>query len=363
MRLDKSSMISETGKPRLVMHLLSTSLYGGAENAAINIIKKLPQNIRGFYCSPNGKISEIIREEKINYVPIKRLSYFILKRVIKKEQPEIIHAHDFRASILASFFSNRSLVISHIHQNPTWLNGINPKALLYKSRIHKFHKVVTVSEEIRRNKVFEGLPMNKVVTIANYIDADEIKRKSKMYKTPHYDLIFCGRLEAIKGPMDFIDIVKIISNSMPDVRAVMVGGGSLYDLCHKRIEQLRLVENIEMVGFKRNPFPYIANSKCAVITSSSEGFGLVALESLLLKAAVLSYRLPTIESFMPKNKQNVCNTKLEIANRYLELIDSKNIINQSSYYSTEFLPSLLKMNEAWKDAANALYLESAYENQ
>ena len=40
-----------------------------------------------------------------------------LRQMVRREKPDIIHAHDFRASLVASRFGKRYKVISHIHQD------------------------------------------------------------------------------------------------------------------------------------------------------------------------------------------------------------------------------------------------------
>ena len=44
-----------------------------------------------------------------------------LKKAIEKIQPDIIHAHDFTAGILAASLINRIPIINHLHNNSPWL--------------------------------------------------------------------------------------------------------------------------------------------------------------------------------------------------------------------------------------------------
>lgn len=94
-----------------VLHVLQSNRYAGAENVACTIIKMFQQsqeNIEFFYISPNGKIKEILDKEKIKFIPIKKLSYLQLKKIIDEIKPDIIHAHDFKSSVLCSFFYKKS---------------------------------------------------------------------------------------------------------------------------------------------------------------------------------------------------------------------------------------------------------------
>ena len=53
----------------------------------------------------------------IKYLPIERLTTKAVKQIVKEINPDIIHAHDVRASIIASKMDKHIEVISHIHGN------------------------------------------------------------------------------------------------------------------------------------------------------------------------------------------------------------------------------------------------------
>ncbi len=47
-------------------------------------------------------------------------------------------------------------------------------------------------------------------------------------------------------------------------------------------------ENVKILGFIENPYPYIQNSVATVLTSLSEGFSLVLVESVTLHTPIIS---------------------------------------------------------------------------
>lgn len=74
-------------KKRKVLHVLQSSKYSGAENVACTIIKMFNQasdNIIFFYTSPNGKIKDVLNKKNIKYLPMEKLTYFKLKRLLMK---------------------------------------------------------------------------------------------------------------------------------------------------------------------------------------------------------------------------------------------------------------------------------------
>lgn len=283
---------------RTIIHLLASNSFSGAENVACETIQNTSNNYQIYYCSPSGKINEALLNKRIEHIVINSLSMRELKKVVRSYRPDIIHAHDFKTSILASRLHKQTTIISHIHQNPTWLNTISVRSLAYKTCSKFMSHIVLVTESVRDSRLFKGLAPNKVTVVRNTIDEKGLKKAASRYKTQRYDYLFCGRLEEIKQPLDFLQIILNVKKHHSNVNAVMIGDGSLYEECQQFVEKNNLKNNVTMTGFLTNPYPYMKNSNYLIITSKSEGFGLVAAEATILGAGVVSYRIPAISELL-----------------------------------------------------------------
>ena len=80
----------------------------------------------------------------------------------------------------------------------------------------------------------------------------------------------------------------------------MVGSGPLKYEVERIISENNLP--IQMVGFTTNPYPYLKNADCMIIPSKWEGFGLVALESLVLHVPVLANRVGGLSTLLSNEK-------------------------------------------------------------
>ena len=118
-------------RKKTVLHILNTNELSGAENVVCTIIKNMDNNYKMIYCSPNGPISQKLKEENIIFSPLKKLSYKEVKKTIETIKPDIIHAHDNRATVIASLFSKKYKIISHIHGNNIIMNSFNAKSFLF----------------------------------------------------------------------------------------------------------------------------------------------------------------------------------------------------------------------------------------
>ena len=131
-----------------VLHVLASNKYSGAENVVCQIIELFKGEIDMAYCSPNGGIANTLSERNICFKPIIKLNKKEIKRVVQEYQPDIIHAHDFRASLIVSQAVKNVKVISHLHNNPPWLKKYGLKSILYATTCKKYLQIMTVSESV-----------------------------------------------------------------------------------------------------------------------------------------------------------------------------------------------------------------------
>ena len=267
-----------------VFQLLYSNSFSGAENVAVTIAKELDKKkYNSYYCCPEGPISEKLKSEKIQYIPLKKFTTHELNAVIKKYNPEIIHAHDFRASLLAVRSKFNGRIIAHLHQNPQWITRINFKTLAFLIASRRIERIIVVSNAVRRQYVFSRLVNSKIMVLSNYIDAKKIIALSKKrcaYKK--FDLCFSGRLVPAKNPLNFIEIVKYCTYSSPDISACMLGDGELRPQCEQRIKELGLEKNIQMLGKVENPYNIMKRCRFLISPSVYDGSPLAAIEATIL---------------------------------------------------------------------------------
>jgi len=271
-----------------ILHLLNSSSYSGAENVAITIIKNMSKNYHAAYASRDGDIKRILLKEKIDYYPIKRMTPKEVKQIIKDYKPDIIHAHDFTASVVAALTKTKIPIISHLHNNTPWLKKYHLYSFIYLISTFRFKKILGVSQSIFDEYVFSKYIKDKIEVISNPINVKNIKLKSNYGIKKQYDIIFIGRLTKPKNPLKFIDLIAQVKKDLPDIRVAMIGNGELHTECKNKINHLSLNNNIELLGFLDNPYGILSQCKVLCMTSEWEGFGLVAVEALSLGIPVVA---------------------------------------------------------------------------
>lgn len=348
--LDRMSKIY--GRKKRVLHLLASNQFSGAENVACTIIEKLKDDFDLYYCSVDGKIRDVLAEKKIKFIPLESFSYKNLKKIISKYNPDIIHAHDFKASILVSFVKPKCKIIAHIHKNDPNMKKISVKSLLFFFRSHRFAKIIGVSDSVFDEYVFKKRIKKIYITLPNYIDKSYIISKSLEPTTDNeqFDLCFFGRLSKEKNPLYFIRIILYYKKRFcNDVTACIIGTGPLFEECKSVIKELSLEENITLYGFQSNPYSYLKKCKCVIMPSLFEGFGLTAIESMILEIPVLNSGVGGLKAIFINEPSLICKSLEEYAEKAYNYIHKNNMINYTKIYSkyVDF--------DTWKKCINSCY--------
>ena len=147
------------------------------------------------------------------------------------------------------------------------------------------------------------------------------------------NIISVGRLEKVKGYEDLIDVFKIVISNNKDIVLNIVGTGSQESILENKIKELKLENNIKLLGFKdSNELGELySESSLYVMSSFSESFGLVLIEAMSHKLPCIAFDSANGARELIENANNgflISNRdKEEMANKILELIKNKDKIN------------------------------------
>lgn len=342
----------------IVLHVLNTSQFSGAENVACQIIKmyKNDTNYKMVYCSLDGQIRDILQNEGIEFIPIKKMSIRELKKVIDKIKPTIIHAHDMRASFFVSVSCGEVPFVCHVHNNGFDSRKLNLKVLLFNYATKKARHIFWVSKAAKDGYYYRNLIKDKSSILYNVVDVEEIRRKADINSDAiQYDVIFLGRLSYEKDPLRLIDVISDIVRSNKMVKVAIIGKGPLEDEVNKKIMRLGLSKNIDMLGFQNNPYPFLKNSKLMVMTSLWEGLPMCALEAISLGIPIVSTPTDGLCELVVDGKTGfLSNVNKELANKIILLCNNNDLREKMSVATLEQAEKLLDLKK-YKEELSAYY--------
>lgn len=275
-----------------VMHVLSSRIYSGAEKVACQIIKAFTEGekIDMVYVSPQSDIvAQMLAAQNVTYLPIDSLTPGNLRQVIRREKPDLIHAHDMRASLVSTLCCGKIPVISHIHNNAYDARGLSLKSLGYLPAGFRAKHILWVSKSSYEGYVFHKLFAKKSSVLFNILDTQYIyEKKFQDENTYDFDMIYVGRLTYQKDPQRLMRLCARLKEGKPDVKLAVVGTGELEEECKALCAELGLETNVHFLGFQSNPIKMIADSRVLVLTSRWEGTPMCALEAMALGTPVVS---------------------------------------------------------------------------
>lgn len=304
-----------------VLHILASNKYSGAENVVCQIIKMFDGEIEMAYCSPDGQIRNALDERNISFLPITKLNKKELKKIIQQYQPDIIHAHDFRASIIATRVTKKLPIISHLHNNSPWLKNYGLKSFLYGATCKRYARIIAVSNSVFDEFVFGAKYKNKLTVLGNPINVKEIQEKAqKSCIEEVFDIGFCGRLTQQKNPFMLLDIIAEVKKDIPNIRTAIIGDGELREEFLKKISEKSLEENIILYGFQENPYSLMKQCKMLLLPSLWEGFGLVAVEALALGVPVVCSNVGGLPTIVDDTCGKICESLEDYREEIIRLL-------------------------------------------
>ena len=173
--------------------------------------------------------------------------------------------------------------------------------------IEKFRYVIFVSNESRDKlaRVYSFLKKRGTV-IDNLIDVPKIKslaaEQVRLDKGDFRLFLFVGRLEEESKRLSrLIRAFAAAYQENSRIRLWIIGDGKDRDLCRKLIHELHMEGIIRMMGKKENPYPYIKNADCVLLTSDYEGYPVIYSECLILQTPLIT-TVPVSDGFVDIRK-------------------------------------------------------------
>ncbi len=286
------------GAERVVSYLLEHCVQNDIEVHLIlmnNTIEyKIPKDVEltyleNFEADENGLLTAL----KIPFLAYK------YKKIAKKKK--ITHSVSFltRPSLInilsLKITSLNYKVIINERSFPSLQYGNNDfRSVFNKFMIKHFFKfadlVISNSSESSKDLVINfNVPYHKAKVVYNPVDLDFIdtfKPLSNFFHPDKFNMISVGRLNEGKNHELIIRAIKMIDN--PSLRLYILGQGPLRKYLENLISELKMEEQVFLLGFLNNPYDYLKAADLFVFGSNFEGFPNVLLEAMACGLPILS---------------------------------------------------------------------------
>lgn len=220
----------------------------------------------------------------------------VYKKYIKEEYDiEIAFVEGYATRLIANSPNKNSKKIAWVHidmrENPyadQYYKSLEEHIECYKN----FNDVICVSSSVKKVMEDKFKLENNLKVIYNPIDAHQILEKAKEFSIEKdlkkINIITVGRLENQKGFDRLINAIGRINSDKLNIHLNILGEGSKYNELKDLIHLNKLENTVSLLGFKKNPFPWVLSSDIFICTSRAEGYSLVIAEAMVLGIPIIS---------------------------------------------------------------------------
>ncbi len=234
-----------------------------------------------------GTVYLLPLKSKFDFYSIKAL-----RKIIKNEQPDIIHTHQPK-NIFHAYFaklgSKHPVIVHTVH---FWINPTSPK-VLYNWIFSKANYIIAVSEFVRLRvlDVYNSINAERAVTVLSSIEISRLGFNSIERVQQEVTIGYAGRLVEEKGIETLIKAINILHKKNLNFKLIIAGtGDSIYvEKLKQYISDFNLEDRVEFKGFIHNIGEYISLVDIAVVPSIvPEAISLMLLEYMALGKAIVS---------------------------------------------------------------------------
>lgn len=292
---------------------------GGAERQAIVISKCLSDDEFDVSYHIFGPINQL---EK--FLPIDREWTFHkepkfthnlisnMRKVIKAEKPDVVYGAGMPVNwrlIIASRFLKCKVILRN--ENYLYTQSLSQKLRL--ALTYPFADYIIAQTDEMRDGLIKGLHLSKnaVHTVANAIDKEyiqkSISKQNPFDASQNVYFVAVGRFHYVKGFDMLVKAFKIVKDAINKAKLYIVGDYQMDNLVYQAImvylQENNLKDFVVCTGFQTNPYVYMKNADCFVLSSRNEGLPNVMIEALYLGTPVAAMKcIPVIERIVAEGK-------------------------------------------------------------
>ncbi|MFT4599945.1 MAG: glycosyltransferase involved in cell wall biosynthesis [Arenicella sp.] len=310
-----------------ILFVQKVKAFAGSEKYLVEIIPALMA--RGIDCKficivhPDDLLKldhfkKVIEDKKIpfEFVSAKKdLSFGLLRRlksIAKSEDYDLIHLNLIHAelwfALIKKVFGLKVKLVSTIHgfdETYQAQYGFDPSKVtstkyikILKFTEKKIHKYFAVSKGLH-DLVVQGniIPQSKIRIINYGFDYPE-KKNPELIKSDSKIILVPGRLVEYKGQNFALEMLPKLKTKGINAKIQIAGDaqGDFVETLKSKIKELDIENDVEFLGHVSNIDDHYQKCDLVILTSKSEGFGLVLLEAFNHERPVITFDVPAFNT-------------------------------------------------------------------
>lgn len=310
-----------------ILFLITNLAHGGAERVLVNLANNLnkkkydvtvmtifDEGVNRQYLSTHVHYRAVFHKSfhGIKYItamlPASLLHKFFVKEVYDYE---IAYLEGPPAKIISGCRNKDTKLLSWIHiellSNTAFSEGFKSISEAKKT-YQRFSKIVCVSNTVKQ--CFENISdiHNNVEVLYNTNETELIRQQSaELVEDLSFEGIFTvcsvAKIEDSKGYDRLLEVHKKLVDEGFSHRIIIIGIGSQSEKLKERAKAYGVSDSFLLIGFRNNPYKYVAKSDLYICSSRREGFSTSVTESLIVGVPVVSTECSGARELLGKNNE------------------------------------------------------------
>lgn len=289
-----------------ILHLNAGNETGGGMHHILSLLDKLNREEFILGVLEEGEMLHRARNlgiATIHFESNNKLSIPLIKNIvsyIKKERIQVVHTHGPRANVYAKFLKKIVTFqwIVTVHSDPFY--DFRGKGLygdflcrLHTNAIKCADRVIAISNPFQKILEDSGVQHDRIRTILNGIDFQKSKfdnylRKDIGYQESDFLFLMVARLEKVKRHELALTAFATIVRQNETCRLLLVGDGTAKTELRQLAMKLGITDHVHFLGHRQDVECFYNIADVTMLTSESESFPLVLLESARARTPVIS---------------------------------------------------------------------------
>jgi glycosyltransferase involved in cell wall biosynthesis len=280
------------------LHIDTARTWRGGQNQVlltVNGLREIGQRA-ALVAHPSGELRRRAAEG-LELVPIASRTEmdlaagWRLNRVVRRLQPDVLHAHDPHGVAMASIALSMG-ALGPDRRSPALVAARRVDFHLKGNSFSRWkHRQVdcfiAASNAIRDILTHDGVPPEQVVTVHEGVDVEAIAATPPVdvheaFWLPHHAPVV-GNVAALvphKGQRHLIEAAHLVVQEVPDARFVILGEGELREHLERHVREHRLEKHVLLPGFRFDVIGCVKGFDLFVMSSVTEGLGTSLLDAM-----------------------------------------------------------------------------------
>ena len=280
-----------------------------------------------------------------NFQPYELALSTKLVEVIKANSIDLMHVHYAIPHAYAAYMAKKMLkdqgfnvpIVTTLHGTDITLVGNHP---FYKTAvnfsINKSDVVTCVSQSLKEDTLDQFDITKEIEVVPNFIDISKYKiqqqkcveENSKIEK--EFIITHVSNFRPVKNIKNVIMVFNNIQKKIPS-KLLMIGEGPEKQMAEQLCKKLLIEDKVEFLGNSNQVEKKLCHSDLVLLPSTTESFGLAALEAMASKVAIISSNaggLPEINNHGKTGYLTNANDIESMSNYAISILENPSLLEE-----------------------------------